>query len=214
MIIKVFIVLMGLCLTLGCSEKDSVPIPKIPNEQVIYLVYRGTHSKQGVIARGYNIYNTKVSHVGVLIRCQKRWKVYHVINTQGSSSALVAESLHRFLENDGSNLFHASLWKIKSVHATGQHSVCDYVAQLNRGLVRFDYSFSENDPRQLYCSEFVYQALRRADSSYGQINPRTVPLNPIHAQFLQKDSLCYYPVDLFQTIPQAQLLWSWTKTKT
>lgn len=197
---------------MGCQHAEKVPIPAVSDLDGIYLVYRGTHSKQGLIASRYNLRNPKVSHVGILMECEGYKKVYHVMDRQQGNNALVSEDLYQFFATEG-NLFHASLWKVDIANANGLQRLCSFVDRLQRQGVRFDYSFSENDPTSLYCSEFVYQVLVQADSCVFQLPLRPVKLPPLHAQFVQSDSLYYYPVDVFQTLPQVRSTWSWDQSE-
>ena len=197
---------------IGCQQAEKVPIPEVSDLDGIYLVYRGTHSKQGLIASSYNLSNPHVSHVGILLECQGHRKVYHVIDRHKSTSALVSDHLRDFLTTEAS-LFHASLWKVTLTDSIFMQRLCGFVDQLRRQGVRFDYSFSENDSTSLYCSEFVYHALVQADSCAFQLPLKRVQLPPVHAQFVQSDSLFYYPVDVFQTLSQVQRVWSWTRNE-
>lgn len=62
--------------------------------------------------------------------------------------------------------------------------------------ILFDWKFSiENETNKLYCSEFIVKVLNDCNRNLI-IESFKVKLNSLHAAFIGKDSLDYYPVDV------------------
>ena len=45
----------------------------------VYLLFRGTHTKEGIVIRSYNIGDENISHVGICLFVSGEFKVYNIV---------------------------------------------------------------------------------------------------------------------------------------
>ncbi len=92
----------------SCSEYNNTNIQNKLLSEKVYLLYRGTNTKEGYISKEFNLHNPKPSHVGILIKKQEKWVVYHVLNSD-TKSALIKSKIDDFLNLKKEKIKHISV---------------------------------------------------------------------------------------------------------
>jgi len=162
-----------------------------------YLVFRGTDTKEGFFARDFNIKDSLSSHVGIAISIDKSWNVYHVLENENSTSDYNKDSFKRFLNKKQNEVFYYSLWELKTLTDDKIEILKNILNQYESKQVVFDRSFSK-DSTKLYCSEFVCEVLKTVDSVMYDFKYFKRELKGVYKTYFNKDTLEYYPVDMFK----------------
>jgi hypothetical protein len=207
-----FSIYIGLILVLlGCKQpvKPAFYYEVELNEDTVYLAYRGTNSKQGVVARRYNNLDSPASHVGILLFSDATWKVYHVIPALEKGSAFIVSEINDYYSFQKENLFFASIWSINDLSINERGGLEDELSILETKQIFFDALFEENGPDQLYCSEMIVKVLEHVNPQKYLFKKTKKRLTTLHARYLGKDSINFYPVDIFQASPQFVLNKAW-----
>lgn len=160
-----------------------------------YLIFRGTDTKQGFLAREFNIRDSINSHVGILIHNQG-WLIYNVSDFDKHKSALQSQTIEEFQVCEGGVVTDISIWDIKTEMNIKTNMLYE-IQEVMKTKVIFDKFFDLNN-KNLYCSEFVVNILEKADTTFS-LKPIKRRLNGIYKSYFRKDSLEYYPVDIFQS---------------
>lgn len=161
-----------------------------------YLIFRGTNTIQGQFAKNFNLSDASSSHVG-LLTYDEDWKVYNVSDFESKVSDLKAETFDEFHFIKSGRVTYISIWEIAITQAENE----DIQILLRNKLkqpIKFDRGFNLNDQNNLYCSEFVVGILEAVNLSKFKIPLNKKPLKGIYKNYFQKDTLVYYPVDVFQ----------------
>ncbi len=191
-----------LWLTIGtifsCNKNLEVKYVPILQKHEVYVILRGTNSKEGIIAKSYNTLDKRPSHSGILIYDNEQWLVYHIIPNKKDKTALVVNTLEEFMQKtQESNQFFAILQE-----NIGYNQIHDEIRKqlkvLTDSHIYFDYDFClENAFNYLYCSEFVVKVLSQATDFAFNPTPLNATVIGLHSAFLQRAYLDYYPVDFF-----------------
>ena len=182
------IVLFCFLLFYSCSKVNELKLDK----NKTYLVFRDSESKEGFFVKKFNISNTDVTHVGFLFFNNQTWKVYHAIDVKDKNCVVVEDYNNFSIKNDKE--LKIRILEIKDFDKKELlNNKLDSIYKLN---LKFDFTFSENKANSTYCSKFVCDLLNSVDSKY-QFRLTTKPLNNLESSYLKKDTLNYYPVDLF-----------------
>lgn len=158
----------------------------------VYLAFKGTDTKPGEIAKKYNISNTKVSHVGILFYRNTNWEIVHVTNVKKNGNNLLFEKLSDYY-NVNNNISYISLFRVEDID---KDIVYSRINQLRDTVIEFDNEFKLQNGKY-YCSEFVVEQI-------GIKNLKTQKKyvsNIQHRLFIGRDTLDYYPVDIFYKHP-------------
>ena len=155
----------------------------------IYLAFKGTSTKPGKIAKKYNLYNKKASHVGILYYDIDEWKIIHVTNVKKNSNNLYIEKIDEYYRST-KEVNYESIFEIQNIN---KDSVLVEIKKNENKLIEFDNDFDLQN-KNFYCSEFVVSILGLNRS----LKPTKITItNFQHKIFLGRDTLIYYPVDLF-----------------
>jgi len=168
------------------------------DEEQIYIVYRGTKTKLGNIARDFNLKDKFSSHVGFLIFKNNTWLVYHVLDENDNQSDLRIHKIKDFLDINKERVFYASLWKINTCGSKEVKAIREYIMDYEDLKIVFNRNFSTNEPNRLYCSEFIVKVLRKSDTLKYKFEKSKLKLTGVFKSYLGRDTLSYYPVDIFQ----------------
>src|SRR5690606_10504888 len=158
----------------------------------VYLAFKGTDTKPGEIAKKYNISNTKVSHVGILFYRNKNRYIVHVLNLKLNDYIILFEGLSDYY-NVNNNNNYISLFRINNIN---KDIIYSNINSLKDTVFEFDNEFKLHTGKY-YCSEFVVDQL-------GIKNLKTQKKyvsNIQHRIFIGRDTLDYYPVDIFYKHP-------------
>ena len=197
---------------LADNERNSISTPweKITlDTSKAYLVFRGTDSKPGAIAREFNLFDLKSSHVGIAVFNNDLWNISHIVNTRDPVSDLKWDTFASFLDQKKQKVFYASVWEINSLTPKEFKSLKGLLETYRKKQYRFDQSFSIKDDNRLYCSELIQKILTTVNADKFQFKLHTKKLRPLYASFFRKDSLSYYPVDMFQKHKNFTLVEEW-----
>ncbi len=201
---------LGLCIStalFSCKSKHSYE--DILKNEKIYLVFRGTATKEGFLSREFNLKNSKPSHVGIAV-FDNSWKIYHVLHSPSNTSALKIETFNQFLNTEEMKILNASVWEIKDIKKSQRQIIINELKNLKSKNVIFDRAFLlDNGSFNLYCSELVNDILHKTDSKRFNFEIKTSKLKPVYSKFLRRDSLRYYPVDVFQYNKNITLIKDW-----
>lgn len=182
----------------GCdlnSEPDW--ISKLETDQV-YVILRATDSKEGAMARSFNIIDKRPTHSGILICRDSKWLVYHVAPNQNNQSAFTTSALSEFVNHEGVTVEYFAILKENFGVSYSMDSLKKHLDSIEKQSISFDYEFClSNSASKLYCSEFVIQFLNTITSGYFNPKPITTPIGGLISAFLNREQLVYYPVDYF-----------------
>ncbi|MBT0608860.1 hypothetical protein [Aequorivita echinoideorum] len=132
---------LGLCIStalFSCKGKHSYE--DILKNENIYLVFRGTATKEGFLSKEFNLKNPKPSHVGIAV-FDNSWKIYHVLNSPSNISALKMETFNKFLNTDEMKILNASVWEIKNISKSQRKLIKNELNKLESKIVIFDRAF-------------------------------------------------------------------------
>lgn len=164
-----------------------------------YIIYRGTNTKEGIVAQSFNIRHPYASHIGIAINFENEWNVYHILaKKESDTSSFFIEEINVFFENEKSNLKYAGIWEISSL-SNGEYTDLVKELQLKDNFsFNFDMQFNSDDPNKLYCSEFIRNKLHKINPRKFDIPLTRKKLDKFYKNVLKRDTLYYYPVDIFQ----------------
>lgn len=158
----------------------------------VYLAFKGTDTKPGEIAKKYNISNTKVSHVGILFYRNTNWEIVHVTNVKKNGNNLLFEGLSDYY-NVNNNINYISLFRINDIN---KDIIYSNINSLKDTVIEFDNEFKLQN-QKYYCSEFVVEQIGIKNL---KIQKKYVS-NIQHRLFIGRDTLDYYPVNIFYKHP-------------
>ena len=167
------------------------------DKQSVYLIFRGTQSKEGLIVKDFNIKDSKATHVGILLYQIPGWHVAHVMQTHSKNDFLF-QPAEDFLAAEN-KIKYVSLWKIAGFGKNEIAKLEKVFDSLKTEKIGFDLTFTGRLDSKKYCSEFVCEALQAAKEGCFHFPKYVKRLSPAESIFLKRDSLYYYPVDIFQT---------------
>lgn len=176
-------------------------------ENVIYLVVRGTDSKAGWIAKEYNQTNKDATHIAIGVWEENEFRVFHVSDElSGRGDNLFDENIFDFVSRD--DLLYMSIWKINHINS---HTVNGIKVSLKNSIQKtqnFDKEILIGN-NSFYCSEYVNEILERNEVSF--FKKEKIKLQGIPKSFLGRDTLEYYPVDGFMKNDRVQKIFEWRK---
>ncbi len=159
----------------------------------IYLIARGTKSKQFLIGEKFNTSIKSITHIGIGYRENDSLKIFNVsLNKKVNNSSLIIESWGEFTIL--SDVFYVGVWELKC----GKEKVEQIKLLLNDYLktpIEFDNRFNIEDNDKLYCSEFVAKVLNQA--AVFDFRPQRKEVTTLLKNVTDKDVFLYYPVDFF-----------------
>lgn len=197
---------------LSCTSKS--PVLDIINDsllntQKVYLVFRGTNTKEGYLASNFNIKYKKASHVGIAVFINNKWKIYHVINSVDKEKKdFRASDFITFFNDSEENIKHASVWEINHLRNSERIDLITEIKRYESLPIVFDKSFSL-DSTKLYCSEFINNVLFKINKNKFKFKIHKKKLNSIQSKILKRDTLYYYPVDVFQLNRNINIIKEW-----
>ena len=165
------------------------------DKDLVYIVCRGTKSKQSLISENFNLFDKNITHVAIGIFRENKFSIYNVSNDIGNKkNSFVIENIESFINRK--DIQYWCLWGFKPPKQVRKMIFKNCEAYRNR-FINFDNSFQLNNRDSLYCSEFV--ALIFNESG---VKPLIKPTLKIFKDyFLQqmsgKKQILYFPVDFF-----------------
>lgn len=162
-------------------------------EDTVYLVFRFTDSKGGILAREYNIGNENVSHVGLGILSDNKLIIYHTdteLSQRGDN--LFIQTLDEFTDRE--DLKSLKIMKLKNINFDDLFIIKNNLKKSLEKPLYFDMEFLLGN-NKFYCSEYVTDILGNTNIYYKHKKS----LSGIAREFLKRDTLIYYPVDSYNT---------------
>ncbi|WP_296381044.1 hypothetical protein [Winogradskyella sp.] len=194
----------------GCSNEYKRQVVNLGlNKEKAYLIFRGTNTKEGFFAREFNIKDTLSSHVGFTLFDSSRWNVFHVLENKNSTTDYNVEILDGFLNKEKNKVFYYSLWEIESLKLEEIDSLRKIIKRYKSKKITFDKNFSHKDSTKLDCSEFICEALNKINSDKFNFEFHKRELKGIYKTYFKKDTLEYYPVDMFQSNANFKFFFEW-----
>lgn len=165
------------------------------NSNSVYLFFRGTDTKQGYISKEYNLFHKGLSHVGIGVNYDYEFLIYHIVNSD-KPSHLEISPLNSFFDNS-SKINYIGVWEIQNINKEKKTKLKNILNQYKNQEYKFDLSFIQKNDNKLYCSEFVVEVLRKLDSCRFKFKKSKIKLQGLHSAFLKRDTLEYFPTDVF-----------------
>ncbi|HMK05388.1 MAG TPA: hypothetical protein VK489_14400 [Ferruginibacter sp.] len=197
-----FLITIIFCISIntGFGQKnhvDSISDQLKLKENTIYMFCRGTSSKSSLIAHGFNLMDTNITHIGIGFVDGTNIRIYNVSdNAKALKSALVIDSLGSYIGTPG--VFYFSVWETNNSSEEFNRLKASLKEYASRQIV-FDPFFRINADDTLYCSEFCAMVLARVNSHTYSFKPTVSILNnAIIESYLGRKKISYFPVDFFE----------------
>jgi hypothetical protein len=189
-------IFLSIFFVVSCSNKNRIFKDLNLNEKKIYLFFRGTETKEGIIAKKYNIINKDISHVGIgyFHKNENEFLIYHVINSNKDTNLEISSLNTFFIENDFKTVY-CSIWEITNKQKTDR--IISILNSYKEREIKFDLLFTGKNDNKLYCSEFIVNVLNEIDSVSFTFKKQKMKLKPLYSKILKKDTLYFYPADIF-----------------
>jgi hypothetical protein len=161
----------------------------------VFLATRGTLSKQYLIGRMFNRFDTNSTHVAIGIIKNCSIKIFSVEDRLGRNSQLRVSGLREFLHYP--DMFYFSIWSVrmKSKETGSIIRTCNKMLQKK---IEFDYDFDLNNGDRFYCSEFCAEVLNKNAPRRRRLKPVSKNIYGLYSNFLDRKLITYFPVDFFQ----------------
>lgn len=162
----------------------------------LYIVARGTTTKNKLIADICNISDRNITHVGLGTFINNKLSIYNVTDGKiSNNSALSIDSLDSFIA--GPNVYYLEVWKCNTTLIEFRHALV-ILDSFSKKKIYFDNYFSIADDNMLYCSEFCVKVLSAINNVVYFFQPKLISIkDPFIKIFLKRERLIYYPVDFF-----------------
>lgn len=182
-------------------------------KQKIYLFYRETASKAGMISKSYNIHHSNYSHVGIGLCTGNEIYVYHILNAEVnkqnlSKSDLIKETVKEFYSPKNDKVLGGEIFLVEGISKNGLLNFRKVIKNLEYKKLKFDKKFTTKNDDNFYCSELVYYILHKINVKFN-IEQTHKKLTGIDKIILKRDSISYYPADVFIGKPWLKSLKKW-----
>lgn len=196
--------LVSLLLTTSQLIAQPSPFEDVKLEQgKLYMVARGTRSKQGFISKNFNSVDSNITHIGLAFYepLIGGLKIYNVTTEKKKRNALWVETIQEF--SAPKDIFYLGLWSAP-LSQKQVVKIRQMLAAWEKRTVTFDYDFDlKNADSTLYCSEFCWKVLAAIDERAFAFRPVTRALpNAFYRNMFGSDTLNYIPVDFFISFPR------------
>lgn len=197
-----------------CSKKDHFSYNGTNfEENQIYLFFRETDSKAGIVSKSYNVNNYSYSHVGIGGIIDKKLMVYHILYDEENTkefkkSEFQIETVENFFNPKNDKVSSAAIVLVNDKDNIDFFKFKETIENLKRKKLRFDKKFTTQDDDSFYCSELVYYILKKSDNKIS-INLMKKKLTGIDKILLKRDWIIYYPTDIFFDNKKFEILEKW-----
>ncbi len=165
----------------------------------VYLFFRETNSKVGEIAKSYNINKTNFSHVGIGSIIDNKIMIVHILPNEefrSKDSQLHFETIKQFYHPKKDSVKSAEILRFRNITPEQFKNFEKLILELKSKKITFDKNFTTKRDSSYYCSELVEYILETIDENF-RILPIKKKLVKFDQFYLQRDSIEYYPVDIF-----------------
>ncbi len=167
--------------------------------QSIFLITRGTKTKQNIISKGFSLVDSNTTHIGIGLwdAGNNRMSILNV-NSIRNKNALTLDNFETYSADP--DIFYISIWVCELSKKEYQKTI-QLFSLRSSSHINFDFDFDlHNDKNTLYCSEFCWSFLNELDSEKFSFKPTTKTLiNNLQKLYLKKSKIEYIPVDFFET---------------
>lgn len=197
-----FVLLLLLTLLVNCNKQGHFFYKETEiKKNQIYLFFRETKSKAGMVSKSYNINKSNYSHVAIGGVIDNKVLVYHILNDKyegkkSRKSDLICEDIKKFYNSPDEEVLSGAIYKVENVTASDFVRFRKILNILKMRNLKFDKKFISADDENFYCSELVYYILKNTKHDI-ELKLTRKKLTGIDAVLLKRDTIAYYPTDVF-----------------
>lgn len=185
------VIILLLIFFTGCANEEHIAIKLNPAKT--YLIFRNSETKAGFFIKNFNLYKSNVTHVGILVNRCGVWKIYHALDVKNENCIKVST-----IENFCSDLKEKNQLKLLEIEGFDQkEGLIRKLDSVKLRNLKFDFTFSASDANSTYCSKLVCDILTSLNKKRFVFQAKKKKLTNLEAAYLKKDTLVYFPVDLF-----------------
>jgi hypothetical protein len=186
------------------------------DQQKIYVVFRETDSKNGIVSKNYNVTSSTMTHVGIgFFDPKKKFKVYHIdLNAKDKDTKkndIIISPITEFFNPTDCEVLGGEVWEYNKNYRKEKFvTINNYIDSMSlKTNIKFDIDFDYEDSNKLYCSELVSKFLEKFSSYKPHLITKKV--NNLQRLYLKKDSIKYVPVDYFMQFSCFQQVYKFKK---
>lgn len=182
-------------------------------DKQIYIFFRETKSKAGLVSKSYNINNKNYSHVGIGAVYNNELFVYHILynnknDIKQPKSELIKDDISTFYNPQNDKVISGAILKVNGITIDNLHAYNKVIGQLQKRVLRFDKKFTTDDDDNFYCSELVYYILHKTKNDII-LKPITRNVSGLDKIVLGRTLITYYPTDIFFNQPYFKAITAW-----
>lgn len=182
-------------------------------ENQVYIFFRETDSKSAMVSKSYNVNGYNYSHVGVGAIIRGKLVVYHILydnenKKEFKKSDLRIENIENFYNPKNDQVISGAIVSVIGINALDFSKFKKILKSLEKRKLKFDKKFGTYDDDDFYCSELVYYIINNSNNQII-INPIKKKLSGIDLILLRRDTIIYYPADIFLKDKNFQILKRW-----
>lgn len=182
------------------------------NKNRIFLVFRETNSKNGFLAKEYNMTSSSVTHIGLGFFDDNKFKIINIdnINQKDRENDILISSLDDFFNLKNYEVISGEIWEYHKDLKSEQikRIARDIDSLYTKSNIRFDTKIDYNESEKMYCSELVSKLLDNFLEDDYKVELQKKKLAPVHRFYLRKDTIEYIPVDYFCTLTTFKKVYS------
>jgi hypothetical protein len=162
-------------------------------ENNIYIIGRGSISKQRLIAANFNLQHTYLTHISIGYVKNNQVKIFEINPGEGDDSKITETTWAKFHSISNN---YIGVWYCKS-DSININLLETFIQKKIKSNTTYDSNFDLRSENQDYCSEFVANCLNSLNNF--KFLPTKKKLNRTHSGILQREELEYFPADFFLT---------------
>lgn len=163
----------------------------------VYILFRESNSKVGKIVKSYNAYKTEYTHVGLGVFINNKFQVIHILPNDivNEKNGLLKESVKSFFEPIDDAVSSGQIMESIQIDEANYRRILNKVKELEAKKIKFDFQFMTDKDNKFYCSELVCYIL--SSTNQFSFKEHRKKLTSFEASYLKRDSLIYFPADIF-----------------
>lgn len=181
------------------SKNNTLNISNL-SKNTVYIVFRETDSKNGLLSKEYNINSSKMTHVGIGFFKNGKFQILHIDNKKNSNKKndIIIDSTEEFYNLNDCKVLSGEIWKYeKTLNEKELIELRNLIDSLYyKSQIKFDKKIDYWNDKNMYCSVLVSKTLEKIIPHY-KVKLYKRKLNPIHSFVFKQDSITYLPVDYF-----------------
>lgn len=141
------------------SKKATLVFPKLDLLKNADIVFRRGYGVDSTVAMNFSEGEKRYSHAGIIYKKDGEFYVIHSEDDDKSHhNGIFSQSLKSFL--DGS-----PIWAVYRLNLPdrAKQRIVSLALEFQKKDIKFDNDFDLNDDKKMYCSEFVYKVINRAN---------------------------------------------------